>query len=1028
MSGSTNIISGLSSGFDWQSMVTQLIAIDHKRVDLISDKKTETKTRLTEWQSFNSKLTALMTATDSLRDPEDFGVYKATTTTDSSTVMGFDLMTVSVSSEASIGSYEVKINTVAAAQKLSSNTFTNMNSAMGAAYAGDILINGAVVSISATDTLDDVRAKINDANSGADPTGVTASIIRYGTSDYRLVLTSDSTGADGIGLLNGGAADVLHALGFTDSSRTAKNHLTGGDRTDSFSSTGISIKSLLGLTTTQTSEAGDIVINGQAIGAIDLGTDTLSTLQTKLATAGLSVSITTETDDNQTYYRLMVAGATNTYTDKNNILETLGFIQGGVSDLAGVTGDTANTTAGAAITADTLLKDIDGFTGYQTTDYIHLEGTDTDGGTVTDDTLILSDTTTVGDLLSKIEAVFGDVTASVTGAGKLLIVDNTPEASPLTVKIQAKNQGGTNEGTLVFDADGNLGSAITIRKRELVAGADASLTVDGVTLSRTSNTVDDVITGVTLDLLKADTETTITLNVTRDIDAVVSKINSFVSAYNTVSAYIHTQSSYDETNQKAGGILFGDGTLASVKSDLTSILIENVWGVSQNYSTMGLVGISVDTSGQLSVNDSTLRGYLLTNFNDIQNLFTARGTGSVGTLQYVSHGQDAKQGEYTVHITTAATKSTSAASNNTSLGSDETLTITEGDSTATIHLTSGMTMNQIVNAINSEFQTFYSQILTGGEQLYADDHQAAEITAETKWNSIYGSDGQSAGLVEDDVLTFSGKNHKGAVVTGSYTISNIESDTLQGLLSAIETAFNNEVTAAINSYGRLSMTDKTEGSSEVEIAFDYGQAHNLDFGSVATTNTGGREGRYSVEVTASLDGTNHLILAHNSYGSLYGFTIHQENNLLWTGGDQTVENGVDVAGTINGEAATGAGQLLTGDTGTANTDGLVVKYTGTAQGVDAGSVKLTYGVAELFNNILYQMTDTIEGYVTFKQTSLQDSITNFTDQISQMEDLLDKKQETMINRFVAMELALSKIQNQSNWLAAQLTSANSAWK
>ncbi|HOF05804.1 MAG TPA: flagellar cap protein FliD N-terminal domain-containing protein, partial [Syntrophales bacterium] len=61
MSSSTNLISGLSSGFDWQTMITKLIAIDHRRVDTVSNKKTSDAGKLTEWQSFNSKLLSLKT-------------------------------------------------------------------------------------------------------------------------------------------------------------------------------------------------------------------------------------------------------------------------------------------------------------------------------------------------------------------------------------------------------------------------------------------------------------------------------------------------------------------------------------------------------------------------------------------------------------------------------------------------------------------------------------------------------------------------------------------------------------------------------------------------------------------------------------------------------------------------------------------------------------------------------------------------------------------------------------------------------
>jgi len=682
---STNLISGLSSGFDWRSMIDQLISIERRRVDLVSTKMTNQENKLAAWQSLNTKLLALKTAASGLRSPADFNVYKAAMTTDSSAVKASDLLTVTTAATASVGSYMLKVNNTATAQKLSSASFTTASEALGAGYAGDVLINGKTIQITAADTLISLRDKINNANSGANPTGVTAGLIRYGAEDHRLVLTSDATGAAGIGLLNGGATDILNLLGFTDS-------------------------------------------------------------------------------------------------------------EGGVSDVAGVTGDIANKSAGVVIGAATLIKNIDGYTGYADTDYIRLEGTDTSGNPVSDDTFVLSDTTTIGDLLNKIQSVFGDVTASITAEGKLMIVDNTSGASSLAMKVGVKNSGGADDGTLKFDVDGDLGNAVTIRKRQLIAGTDASITIDGVTVTRSKNTIDDILTGVTLDLLKSDAGTTVTLNIGRDIDALMEKINTFVTSYNNISSYIRTQSSYDGTKQQAGGLLFADGTLASVKSDLTSILVRNVWGVSSDFSTLGLVGVSVSRDGQLSIDDSKLRGYMTTNFNDIQKLFTAGGTTSTGTLAYISHGIDTKEGEYTVHI------------------------------------------------------------------------------------------------------------------------------------------------------------------------------------------------------------------------------------------DQAADNGVDVSGTINGEAATGKGQTLTGNKGEANVAGLVVKYTGSTGGVDAGTVQLTFGVAELFNRALFHITDSIDGYVSVKQQSLQNNIKGFQTQMDAMDARLARKQEQLINRFVRMELALQQIQSQSNWLAGQTQAAADAWR
>ena len=76
---------------------------------------------------------------------------------------------------------------------------------------------------------------------------------------------------------------------------------------------------------------------------------------------------------------------------------------------------------------------------------------------------------------------------------------------------------------------------------EIQAGANASITVDGVTITPSSNTVDDVIAGVTLNLKKAAPDTTVTLSVARDYEKVKETISGFVTAYNDVIDAINAQ-------------------------------------------------------------------------------------------------------------------------------------------------------------------------------------------------------------------------------------------------------------------------------------------------------------------------------------------------------------------------------------------------------------------------------------------------------------------------------------------------------
>ncbi|HEU20358.1 MAG TPA: flagellar hook protein [Deltaproteobacteria bacterium] len=1024
MSISTNLISGLSSGFDWRSMIDQLMAIEQKRVTLVDNKKSDYESQLKEWQSFNTKLLALKTAAGNLKDPYDFALFTSTTSTNSGTFKASDLLSVTTNSDASIGTYTLNITQLAAAEKLSSASFSDYSTALGAGYAGDMLINGRAVSITQSDSLADVRDKINSANSGSTPSGVTASIIRYDTNDYRLTLTSDDTGEAGIGLLNGSAADILSVFGFTDATRTVKNHIAGGDKSDCFTSSTIAVKTLLGLSSTQSSNAGDIIVNGCVIDAIDLSMDSLESIKDKLVAAGVSASVISETSNNEVSYRILIEGGTNTYTDGSNILETLGIIEGGVSSVMGVMGDISNTSSGSYINGSTLLQDIDGYVGHQPDDYILFTGIDTDGTAVSDGSFTITATTTIQDLLTKIEELYGNVTASVTADGKINVIDNTTGTSVLSAQMAVKNADDSDDDTLNFATDDDLGTAWELRKRQLVAGQDARLLIDGVEVTTASNTVNDIIGGVTLNLLQSDADTTITLNITHDIDSIMEEISTFVNAYNTVAAYISEQQSYDEDKEKTGGILFGDGTLSSVKTDLTSVLLQSVWGVNSKYSIMGLVGINLDNDGLLNIDSDTLRGYLTTNFNDVKLLFSSNGTAGSGSLEYVSHTQNTSAGEYTVHITQAATRAceTGTADLSGGLSGDETLTITAGDRSATIELTNGTSLSAIVNEVNTELDTVYTETHVGANQLYEGSGESQAVASTTTWDQVYVG-AIAANLANGDIISFEGTTRSGAETTGNYMIQDTTTDTIRGLLSAIETAYNNDVTALIDSSGRISVTDKYAGDSKVSITFDFTQAHDLDFGTVATDNPGGQEGRFAIPITASTDGSGHLVLTHDSYGSANSFTISATGNL---GLDNTIFTGLDVAGTINGESATGRGQSLTGNSGETNIAGLVIKYSGTETG-DAGTVRLTVGVAELFDRALFNITDPYEGYVAFKKDSLQTSIKDFETRIEAMEAFLNRKMETMLNRFVMMETALNKIQAQSDWLTGQLNASYNAW-
>ena len=625
MAGLTSV-SGLASGLDWRSLIDQLRAVEHRPIDLLTNRKTEYSSKLKAWQDLNTRLLALKTSAEKLKDAGDFNLYSSFLNS-SSTTKAEDILTASVGSATGSGSYALEVLQTARAQKVSGKSFTSQSAALGASYAGSFLINGHAVTIGETDTLADVRNKINNLNSGTTATKVTASIVSYSPTDYRLVLSSQEEGAAGMGIQQAGAANLLEAFGFVTATRALKNATSSGADSDSFSSSGTAIYSLLGMSAPT---SGNVTINGQNV-TIDLS-KTLTQIAADIdALNGVAAQVASSTENGATVYRIAISGTTSAanYTDSGNVLQSLGILKATFGSINEVhLGDKANTrTTGAGggnmTTASTWESINTGGDANNVTngDTITITGTKHDG-TAVSGTYTISDKTTqtVQGLLTQIDTLFGLTPGSAAVVdGKIQVTDSTSGDSLLSIGLVANNQAGAglDLGTLTASTQGYA--------MELQSGQDAQLKVDGNYLTRTSNTITDVISGVTLNLKKAEIGTTVTLNLNRDLDGMVNLIKGFVDKYNSVMGFIQTHSSYDTEKKQPGGVLFGEGTLRSVKTDLINNIVNPVGGVSSQFSIMGMVGVNLDNEGALSVNETILKGYLETNFEDVKKLFVANG-------------------------------------------------------------------------------------------------------------------------------------------------------------------------------------------------------------------------------------------------------------------------------------------------------------------------------------------------------------------------------------------------------------------
>ena len=153
--------------------------------------------------------------------------------------------------------------------------------------------------------------------------------------------------------------------------------------------------------------------------------------------------------------------------------------------------------------------------------------------------------------------------------------------------------------------------------------SDAQLNVDGISYTRSTNSVTDVVTGVTL-ALKDTTPSGIpaTVNLTRDTSAITTNVNSLVSAYNDAMSMLNVVSDPKSTVATYGATLVGDSIVQMVKQQLRAMFTKTSSTPGTAVSAMWQMGLSVDQTGTLSVDSTKLDAALTNNYSDVVKTFT----------------------------------------------------------------------------------------------------------------------------------------------------------------------------------------------------------------------------------------------------------------------------------------------------------------------------------------------------------------------------------------------------------------------
>jgi flagellar hook-associated protein 2 len=340
-----------------------------------------------------------------------------------------------------------------------------------------------------------------------------------------------------------------------------------------------------------------------------------------------------------------------------------------------------------------------------------------------------------------------------------------------------------------------------------------------------------------------------------------------------------------------------------------------------------------------------------------------------------------------------------------------------------VTLTNGMTLAQIVDALNTEFQTATFRTIEASQALMSDAVGTAATDA-TLLQDLHDGSGNALGVADGDTMTISGTKSDGTSYYKEFVVTDVTSQTLGDLRAAISDALGTSVDVSVQD-GVLTATSLDAGRKTftLSVSSDNAGGGTFSFGTLDVTEPG--HGKASI--TAS-DSGGELTLAHADYGSAAGFDVAYTAG--GTDGSASLglaagsSRGTDAAGTIGGQSATGAGRLLVAATDT-TAEGLQVRYTGSSTG-SVGSVRFSRGIASLMQLVADAQVDPNTGSLKGVVDALDTQQQGIASRIDDMQKRLDQRQQFLISRFNALEEAMAKAQQQISWLQAQLGSVSNS--
>jgi flagellar hook-associated protein 2 len=353
----------------------------------------------------------------------------------------------------------------------------------------------------------------------------------------------------------------------------------------------------------------------------------VSSLQTKLSAFGkvqsnlsalrdAASALTSTTTWNQTAGTSSDTSAVAVTTDANNLP---GSYSVQVTSLAKAQSNTSKTyTASTDLVGEGTIR-------------IELGAWSVDGSTFTPKTGASAVDITVGppakslaEVRDMVNAANAGITATVLtdASGARLVFRSSATGAENGFKLTVTDTDGNNvdvSGLSALAYDSSVG-VVTMSKA--LAAANASALINGVSVSSASNTLSNIVDGMTL-TLKKETTSAVEVTTAPDKDAIKKKIEAFVTAYNDLNKELAAQTKYDAAS-KTAGTLQGDSAAVSLRNALRTTLRGNS-SASTMFTRLADIGFDVKQDGSITLSSSKLDN-ALANVGELKKLFSASDT------------------------------------------------------------------------------------------------------------------------------------------------------------------------------------------------------------------------------------------------------------------------------------------------------------------------------------------------------------------------------------------------------------------